>query len=155
MSKIMPKNLKAPLFLFSIIFGVYLVSKLTKSNWAEVEYRIIEEDSVGGNGGEIPAILTLNKLVEENFLNRNYYEASSFHQGGGPTWYANYNMKHQALFIGMSDGWSYCFYATRGELKMITERKIPAYMLHQFLKPFPLEYLSDIPTRSRDLFSFF
>lgn len=134
---------------------IYLVSKVTKSNWAEVDYTFVKVDSVGGDGGDIPAIHKLNELVEENFLNRDYYEASSFETTSWGGWYANYNKKHQAIFIGMSDGWSYFFYATPAELKTIADRKIPAYRLHQFLKPFPSEKLGEIPTRSRDLFSFF
>ena len=149
------KNLRLPLYICSFVIVIYLVSKVTKSNWAEVDYTFVKADSVSADGGDIPAIHKLNELVEENFLNRNYYEASSFETTSWGRWYANYNKKHQAIFIGMSDGWSYFFYATPAELKMIADRKIPAYKLHEFLKPFPPKYLGEIPTRSKDLFSFF
>ena len=151
----MTKKSKIALYICSFILVIYLVSKLSKSNSAEVDYTFIKVDSVGGNGGDIPAIKELNELVQENFLNRNYYEASSFEKTSWFRLYANYNKKHQALFIGSADGWSYFFYATPAELKMIADRQIPAYKLHQFLKPFPSKYLVVIPTRSRDLFSIF
>jgi hypothetical protein len=149
------KNLKVTFYMCLIILFIYVVPQITKSNSAEVDYTSVKADSVGGDGGDIPAIHKLNQLVRENFLDRDYYEARSFETTSWGGWYANYNKKHQAIFIGMSDGWSYFFYATPRELKMIANRKIPAYKLHQFLKPFPPEYLGEIPTRSRDLFSVF
>ena len=150
-----PTNLKIPFFIALSIFIIYLVSKLTRSNFAEVEYTFVKADSIGGNGGDIPALRKLNELVEKNYLNRSYYEASSIETASGMRWFVNYNKNHQALFIGTNDGWSYFFYATPLQLKMIADRKIPAYKFHQFLKPFPPEFLGEVPTRSRDIFLFF
>jgi len=153
--KMIPKNLKVTIYACSFALLMYSVSKVTKSNSAEVNYTSVHTDSVGGNGGDIPVIHKLNELVEENFLDRKYYEASSFETTSWGRWFANYNKKHQSLCIGTSDGWSYYFYATPAQLKMIADRKIPACKLHQFLRPFPSKYLGEIQTRSRDLFSFF
>ena len=150
-----PKNMKLLIYICSFILLIYAVSKVTTSNWAEVEYISISADSVGGNGGDIPAIRMLNELVEGNFLDRDYYEVSAVEMTSWGRWFANYNKKHQALFIGTSDGWSYFFYATPQQLKMIADRKIPAYKFKQFLKPFPQELLGEIPTRSRDWISVF
>jgi hypothetical protein len=138
-----------------IILIIYLTSKLSKSNSAEVDYNFVKPDSVGGGGGDVPAIKKLNALVQENFLKRTYYEASASETTTWYRLYANYNTKHNALFIGTADGWAYFFYATPKELKMIADREIPAYKLHEFLKPFPKEKLDQIPTRSRSDFSIF
>ncbi|MCE6991477.1 hypothetical protein [Dyadobacter sp. CY323] len=149
------KKSKAAFYIFSFILVIFIASKVSKTNSTEVDYTFVKADSVGSSGGDVPAIKELNKLVQENFLNRTYYEASSFETTSWYRLYANYNKKHQALFIGSADGWSYFFYATPGQLKMITDHQIPAYKLHQYLKPFPSKYLGEIPTRSRDLFSIF
>jgi hypothetical protein len=150
-----PKHLKIPFYICSFVLVIYLVSKLTKSNSAQVDYTFVKADSVGGDGGDIPAIQKLNELVMENYLDRGYYEACPFEKTSWHRWYANYNKEYKALLIGGNDGWSYYFYATPAELKLIADRKIPAYNLHKFLKPFPRKYLGEIPTRSRDLFSVF
>lgn len=149
------KNSKIALYICLFILITYITSKLSKSNSSEVEYTFVTADSVGSSGGDIPAIKELNRLVEKNYLKRNYYESNSFETTSWYRLYANYNTKHQALFIGDADGWSYFFYATPVELKMIADRGIPAYKLNQFLKPFPEEYLDEIPTRSRNYFSIF
>jgi len=104
-----PKYLKVPFYICWFVLVIYLVSKVTNSNSAEVEYAFVKADSVGSIGGDVPAIKELNKLVQENFLNRNYYETSSIETTSGYRMYANYNKKHQALFIGSADGWSYFF----------------------------------------------
>ena len=146
---------KTALFICSFLLVIFIASKVSKSNSAEVDYTFVKADSVGGIGGDIPAMRELNKLVQDNFLDRNYYEASAYETTTWNRLYANYNKKHQALCIGGADGWSYFFYATPAEIKMIAEREIPGYRFHQFLKPFPAEYLGDIPTRSRSYFSIF
>lgn len=153
--KIVKGSLKTPFYICSFLLFVFLLSRLTKSNWEEVDYTFVKADSVGGNDGAIPAICKLNELVEGNFLDRSYYEASAFETTSWGRLFANYNKKYQALFIGTGDGWSYFFYATPEQLKMIADRRIPANKLHLFLKPFPQKHLGEIPTRSRDLFSVF
>lgn len=67
-----PKNLKLPFYICSFVVVIYLVSKVTKSNSAEVDYTFVKADSVGGSGGDISAIHKLNELVEENFFDRSY-----------------------------------------------------------------------------------
>jgi len=135
---------------------MYVASSVSRSNSASVTFTFQKVDSVGSDGGDLPALRKLNELVEENYLDRDYYEVFSIEDNTWHQWCTNYNKKHQALFIGGGDdGWSYFFYATPQELKMIADRKIPAYKLHQFLKPFPSEYLGEISTRSRDMFSIF
>jgi len=89
--------------------GEILVSKLTKSNSAQVDYTFVKADIVASSGEDVPAIKELNKLVQKNFLNKNYYEASSFEMAYWYRLYANYNKKHQTHFIGNPDGWSYSF----------------------------------------------
>ena len=149
------KELESAFLYLPVYLGEILVSKLTKSNSAQVDYTFVKADIVASSGEDVPAIKELNKLVQKNFLNKNYYEASSFEMAYWYRLYANYNKKHQALFIGTSDGWSYSFYATPGQLKMIADHQIPAFKLHQFLKPFPQELLDEIPTRSRTMFPLF
>jgi hypothetical protein len=100
----MQKKLKLPIYVCSFILLIYIISAISKSNSAEINYTYIQADSVGGNGGDISAMQKLNELVEENFLDRNYYEASSIDINGGIMCSANYNKKHGALFIGGSDG---------------------------------------------------
>ena len=150
-----PKNMKLLIYICSFILLIYAVSKVTTSNWAEVEHTSVKIDSLGGDGRDIAAFYKLNQLVEGNFLDRDYYEASARSTTSGGRWFANYNKKYQALFLGTIDGWSYFFYATPQQLKMIADRKIPAYKFKQFLKPFPQELLNEIPTRSRDWISVF
>jgi hypothetical protein len=137
------------------ILVLFAISKVSKSNSAEVDYTATVPDSAGGSGGEIPAIAKLNEMVAANFLNRDYYEVSAFETSSWFRLYTNYNKKHQALFIGTVDGWSSYYYATPQQLKFIADRKIPGYKFHEFLKPFPTNALGDIPTRSRSYFSFF
>ena len=149
------KDSKILIYICSAVLLIYMASKVSKSNSAKVDYTFDSNNSTGTSAGEIIAIQKLHDLVQENFLNRSYYEVSTFDT---TTWYqeyANYNTKHQALFLGSADGWSYYFYATPAELKMIVDRKIPAHKLDQFLKPFPAKYLDAIPTRSRSYFSIF
>jgi len=131
---------------------VYLTIKISKSNSSYTYY----VQTPRADGGDTIAINKLNELVENNFLNRDYYEAAAY-TDISVRWYANYNKKHQALLISGDpmSGWSYFFYATPEELKMISERKIPGDKLHKYLKPFPVEKLGECPTRSRYLFSVF
>lgn len=145
----------ASLYICLILSIAFLISKITKSNSAEVDYHSDHAGNFAGSGGDLVAIQKLNKLVEENFLDRKYYEVSSFEKGTWYRTYANYNKKYKAIFIGDGDGWSYFFYATPAELKMISDHKIPANKFHFYLKPFPPKFLGQIPTRSRDFFSFF
>ena len=57
------------------------------------------------------AIRELSKLVEGNFLNREYYEAVAY-TDEAMRYYANYNKKHQVLLItgDPQSGWS-CGYS--------------------------------------------
>jgi hypothetical protein len=153
-SSIIPKPFILPFFVLSFCLLVYLTAKVTRSNSAEVSYTY-EEEAVVGRRREMLALHKLNKLVQKNFLDRDYYEASSFSESTWYRCYANYNKKYQALLIGDSDGWYYRFYATPAALKLIADREIPPEKFHLFLKPFPSRLLSEIPTRSRNLFSFF
>jgi len=104
-----PKNLKVTISVCSLVLVIYLVSKVTKSNSAQLNYTFVKADSVGADGGDIPTIGKLNELVEKNFLDRNYYEVSSFETTSWSGCYANYNKKYQSLCVGTSDGWSYYF----------------------------------------------
>ena len=101
-----PKKLKMPIYICSFILVIYAVSKVSTSNWAEVEHTSVKIDSLGGDGRDIAAFYKLNQLVEENFLDRDYYEASARSTTSGGRWFANYNKKYQALFLGTIDGWS-------------------------------------------------
>jgi len=133
-------------FYFLIAIGVfYITSKITKSNSSYVE-------TEGHDNEDVVAIKKLNELVEENFLDRAYYEVFA-----GKHWVANYNKKNRALLISGSpmSGWSYLFYATPQELKTISEKEIVAKDLHNILKPFPQALLLECPTRSREDISFF
>ncbi|MCF0069801.1 hypothetical protein LZD49_04910 [Dyadobacter sp. CY261] len=143
------------LYACSFILIIFVVSKVSKSNSAEVDYTATKPDRFGGTGGDIPAIVKLNEMVEENFLNRDYYEVSAFETRSWFRFYANYNKRHRALLIGTADGWSSFFYATPQELDSIADHKIPVYKFREFLRPFPTQFLGDIPTRSRDSFSIF
>jgi len=147
--------MRVSVFIGLFVLVIYLVSKASKSNSAEVEYICIKADSVGSMGGDIPALHMLNVIVEENFLDREYYEATAYETVRGHHLSANYNKKHQALFIGDADGWWYFFYATPTQLKEIVDQKIPAFRFKQFLKPFPEDLLGGIPTRSRSLLPLF
>ncbi|WAC14175.1 hypothetical protein [Dyadobacter pollutisoli] len=129
---------------------LYFASKISKSNSAYVYYVQTPEY----DGGDLVAIKKLNELVEENFLNRSYYEGVAYTDESN-RWYANYNKEYKALLIGGSSGWSYYFYATPEELKMIADRKIRAIDIDKYLRPFPVSKLEECPTRSRDLISFF
>lgn len=142
-------------YIFSFILVIYLISKITNSNSAEIDYNSDYAGNFAGSGGGLVAVRKLNELVEQNFLDRKYYEASAYEKRTWYRTYANYNKKHQAIFVGDSDGWTYFFYATPAELKMISDRKIAAKNYHLYLRPFPLKLLIEIPTRSRDLFSVF
>jgi len=123
----------------------YVASKILKSNAAYI-------DTYGADREDVAAIKKLNELVEENFLNRSYYEVFA-----GSHWVANYNKEHQVLLISGSpfSGWSYFVYATPQELKMISGKKLVAADLHHFLRAFPADQLGELPTRSRDLISIF
>lgn len=143
------RNLKGVAYLCVFISIVCIISALSKSNSVTVDHTFVKTDDVGGTGGDVPAIRALNGLVQANFLDRDYYEASSIETSSGLRIYANYNKKHQALFIGTADGWSFFYYATPAELNMIADHSIPAHKLHEFLRPFPEERLDEIPTRSR------
>ena len=123
----------------------YTTSKIRKSNSANI-------DTYGADREDVAAIKKLNELIEENFLNRSYYEVFA-----GSHWVANYNKEHQVLLISgsPSSGWSYFFYATPKELKMISDKKLAAADLHHFLRAFPADQLGELPTRSRDLISIF
>jgi hypothetical protein len=147
------------LYFFTTIALFYFASKISKSNSAYVCYC---DERLGG--GDVLAIMKLNQLVELNFLYRDYYEGIActnddlgFFENCYPRWYANYNKKHQALLITGDplSGWSYFFRATPEELRMVSEKKIPADQLHRYLKPLPLMELMDCPTRSNDLISIF
>jgi hypothetical protein len=130
----------------------FIIAKITKSNSASIFYVQTPEH----DGGDTIAIRKLNELVEENFLNRNYYEAAAYTEIS-TRWYANYNKHYQALLItgDPASGWSYFYYATPQELKMVADRKISCDSMKHYLKPFPVDLLMDCPTRSRDLFSIF
>ena len=86
-----PKTLIGLFYICSFILLIYLVSKITNSNSAEVDYNSDYAGNFAGSGGDLLAIQKLNELVEENFLDRRYYEASSFEKGTWHRWYANYN----------------------------------------------------------------
>jgi len=130
----------------------YMVSKITKSNSSYTWYKQTTEH----DGGDTLAIRELSKLVERNFLNREYYEAVAY-TDEAMRYYANYNKKHQALLItgDPQSGWSCYFYATPAQLKMVAQRKFSCDSLRLYLRPFPQELLGECPTRSKDLFQFF
>ncbi|MEO6286943.1 MAG: hypothetical protein ABIN80_05735 [Dyadobacter sp.] len=139
-------------FFFIPIALIYLASKISRSNSAFVYY--VQETK---DGGDLLAINKLDKLVERNFLNREYYEVITYNDIGRQ-WVANYNKKQQVLLISGDpmSGWSCMCYATPRELKMIADRKIPVSKLHEYLKPFPWETKRlNCPTRSMDLISIF
>lgn len=108
------------------------------------------------DAGDTIALWELNKLVESNFLDREYYEAVAY-TNEGMRYYANYNKKHQALLITGDplSGWSCFFYATPAQFKMVADKRLRCDSLQYYLKRFPEELLIDCPTRSRDLFQFF
>lgn len=139
------------LYFFVPVTLIYFASKISKSNSAYVYYVQTPEY----DGGDLVAIKKLNELVEENFLDRSYYEGVAY-TGEANRWHANYNKEYKALLIsGSPSGWSYYFYATPEELKMIADRKIRAINIDKYLRPFPINKLEDCQTRSRDLISFF
>jgi hypothetical protein len=55
------KNLKVTYYMCLIIVLIYAVNQITKSNLAEVDYTSVKADSVGDDGGDIPAIHKLNE----------------------------------------------------------------------------------------------
>lgn len=138
--------------IFCFLVVPYGVSKITKSNTSYTWYKQTSEH----DGGDTLAIRELSKLVERNFLNREYYEAVAY-TDEAMRYYANYNKRHRALLItgDPQSGWSCFFYATPTQLKMVAERRLSCDSLRFYLRPFPEELLGECPTRSRDLFQFF
>jgi hypothetical protein len=135
-----------------ILIVPYAISRVTKSNTSYTWYKQTPQH----DGGDTLAIRELGKLVEGNFLDREYYEAVAY-TDEAMRYYANYNKRHQALLItgDPQSGWSCFYYATPNQLKMVIDRRLSCDSLRFYLRPFPVELLGECPTRSRDLFQFF
>lgn len=104
----------AVMALFGFAFLLWGIAKITKSNTSYTFYVQTPE----WDAGDTIALRELNKLVERNFLDRDYYEAVAY-TNEAMRYYANYNKKHQALLItgDPQSGWSCFFYATPAQLK--------------------------------------
>lgn len=124
---------KSFLFWVSLLFlgcAIYLISR---SNLKMITVRDCES-------GTATAVAKLKELVEENFLNRQYYEVFGRSEKV-PCIIVHYNTRYQVLLISNDpgSGWSYYLEATPQQLKMIAEKRSTLSQIVESLKTVPVD----------------
>lgn len=88
--------------------------------------------------GSIETMQELNKLIKQNFLDREFYEvyASTYF---GPCFLANYNKKYELLRLAgdPTSGWDGFYKATPRQLQEIVDRKLNAEYIYHHWEVFP------------------
>lgn len=133
---------------------IYLASKLSTSNTAYIRYE--QQSTQDKDNWHLISIRHLSKMVDANFLDREYYEVMMYNDMG-TGWWANYNKAHQTLIISGEplSGWWGCYSATPAELKMIADKQVVWTELDKYLKPYQPKRSDIFPTRNGKILYFF
>ena len=116
--------------LFLILWGAF---KLYRGNSVDIKINDCADS-------ELKILATLDKTVQRNFLDRNYYEVHSF-SSFGPCRIADYDKEKKLLRVCVDpgSGWIGYFKVSEAELHGLVLSKAKFENLHQFCEPYSFE----------------